>query len=99
MKLANRVALSIAVLAIVLLVSPNQLVAQPPGGGGRGGPGGPGGPGGFFGGGTLGLIQQQEVQKEIELRARDNLTWPFFGFSGLDGVVPVAVEGVPFEMD
>ena len=33
------------------------------------------------------------------LRARDNLTWPFFGFSGLDGVVPVAVEGVPFEMD
>jgi Spy/CpxP family protein refolding chaperone len=61
MKPANRLALSIAVLAVVVLVSPSQLVAQPPGGGG------PGGPGGFFGGGTLGLIQQQEVQKEIEL--------------------------------
>jgi Spy/CpxP family protein refolding chaperone len=69
MNLAGRVAASVAALAIVLLVSPNLLVAQPPGGGGgfRGGRGGPGGPGGFFGGGTLGLIQQQEVQQEIEL--------------------------------
>ena len=68
MKLTRCVAWSVAGLAIVLTVSASQLVAQPPGGGFRGGRGGPGGPGGFFGGGgTLGLIQQQEVQAEIEL--------------------------------
>ena len=70
MNLAGRFAVSVAALAIVFLMSPSHLVAQPPGGGGgfRGGRGGPGGPGGFFGGGgTLGLIQQQEVQQEIEL--------------------------------
>lgn len=69
MKLAGRFAVSIAALAIIFLISTSQLAAQPPGGGGfRGGRGGPGGPGGFpGGGGTLGLIQQQEVQQEIEL--------------------------------
>jgi Spy/CpxP family protein refolding chaperone len=71
MKLAGRFVWSIAVLALLLGSSPGQLAAQPPGGGfrgGRGGPGGPGGPGGFFGGGgVLGLLQQQDVQKEIEL--------------------------------
>ncbi len=72
MKLAGRLVILMAILAMVVLASSSQLLAQPPGGGGgrggRGGPGGPGGPGGFFGGGgTLGLIQQQEVQKEIEL--------------------------------
>ena len=66
MTLALRLS-AIAVFLILLL--PGFVLAQPPGGGGfRGGPGGPGGPGGFFGGGgTLGLIQQQEIQREIEL--------------------------------
>jgi Spy/CpxP family protein refolding chaperone len=56
-------------MVLGLFLLPGLLLAQPPGGGRgfRGGPGGPGGPGGFFGGGTLGLIQQQEVQREIEL--------------------------------
>lgn len=53
--------------AIVLSCGANLSWAQPGGGGFRG-RGGPGGPGGFFGGGgTLGLIQQQEVQQEIEI--------------------------------
>jgi Spy/CpxP family protein refolding chaperone len=57
------------IIAVLLLTPAGQALAQPPGGGGfRGGRGGPGGPGGFFGGGgTFGLIQQQEVQQEIEL--------------------------------
>jgi Spy/CpxP family protein refolding chaperone len=71
MKFAKCLAVSVVVFAIAAGFSPSQLLAQPPGGGGfrgRGGPGGPGGPGGFFGGGgTFGLIQQQEVQNEIEL--------------------------------
>jgi Spy/CpxP family protein refolding chaperone len=70
MKFASRLVVPIAYLAAILLVSSSQILAQQGGGGrgGRGGAGGPGGPGGFFGGGgTLGLIQQQEVQKEVEL--------------------------------
>jgi Spy/CpxP family protein refolding chaperone len=55
---------SIAVLSVLAVAG--LSLAQPPGGGGP--RGGPGGPGGFLGGGgTFGLIQQQEVQQEIEL--------------------------------
>lgn len=58
--------LAVAFVSLTYLASP--LSAQPPGGGGFRGRGGPGGPGGFFGGGgTIGLIQQQDVQQEIEL--------------------------------
>jgi len=68
MNLGGRIA-GLLVLIVVLALAANVSMAQPGGGfRGRGGPGGPGGPGGFFGGGgTLGLIQQQEVQQEIEL--------------------------------
>ena len=52
--------------ALSCLLVPSLLLAQP--GGGRGFRGGPGGPGGLFGGGgMLGLLQQREVQREIEL--------------------------------
>jgi Spy/CpxP family protein refolding chaperone len=65
MKFSSRFAgISLAV-AMIVAVAANVSLAQP---GGFRGRGGPGGPGGFFGGGgTLGLIQQQEVQQEIEL--------------------------------
>jgi Spy/CpxP family protein refolding chaperone len=54
------------VAATCCLLVPSVLLAQP--GGGRGFRGGPGGPGGFFdGGGILGLLQQRDVQREIEL--------------------------------
>jgi Spy/CpxP family protein refolding chaperone len=69
MKLASRFAVLFALAAMAVSHSSTLAVAQPPGGGGGGGRGGfRGGPGGFFGGGgTLGLIQQQEVQREVEL--------------------------------
>jgi Spy/CpxP family protein refolding chaperone len=54
-------ACGLALLGIFMLSS--SVMAQPPGGRGFRGPGGPG----FFGGGTLGLMQIQEVQREIEL--------------------------------
>ncbi|MGD9636392.1 MAG: hypothetical protein AB7G28_04950 [Pirellulales bacterium] len=67
MKLGGRFACFAVAVAIVLALGANLSWAQPGGGGFRG-RGGPGGPGGFFGGGgTFGLIQQQEVQQEIEL--------------------------------
>lgn len=64
-----RLASLVMAIGVVLVLGSSAAIAQPGGGfRGRGGPGGPGGPGGFFGGGgTLGLIQQQEVQQEIEL--------------------------------
>lgn len=69
MRLGGRFKCLAAAVAMVLAVGANSSWAQPGVGGFRGrGPGGPGGPGGFFGGGgTFGLIQQQEVQQEIEL--------------------------------
>lgn len=70
MKSARWTAFSMVALATAIVIFASQLSAQPPGGGGfrggRGGPGGPGGPG-VFGGGPIGLIQQQDVQQEIEL--------------------------------
>jgi len=54
--------------SLCCLLVPDLVGAQP--GGGRGGRGGRGGPGGFgdvFGGGLLGLAQQRDVQREIEL--------------------------------
>ncbi len=65
MKLSSRiVGFIMAVLAIVLSISSNIVIAQPLGGG-RGFRGGPGG--NFGGGGVLDLVQQQEVRREIEL--------------------------------
>ena len=55
------------VAAGVLLLSGTSLQAQPPGGG-RGGFGGAFGGGfGGAGGGSLGLLQREDVQKELEL--------------------------------
>jgi Spy/CpxP family protein refolding chaperone len=63
MKRVGRLASCGAAAAMVLALGTNLAWAQP-GGGFRG----RSGPGGFPGGdGTLGLIQQQEVQQEIEL--------------------------------
>jgi len=68
MKFAVHFALIFAMGIVILGSSATSTMAQPQGGGGFRGRGGPGGPGGFFGGGgTIGLIQQQDVQKEIEL--------------------------------
>lgn len=66
MKFAVHFALFFTLGAVILGSSATTTtMAQSPGGRVRGGPGGPGG---FFGGGgTIGLIQQQDVQKEIEL--------------------------------
>jgi hypothetical protein len=51
------------VLGTGLMLLVPTVEAQPPGGGGRG----RGGPGGPFGGGVIGLVQQEEVRQEIEL--------------------------------
>jgi Spy/CpxP family protein refolding chaperone len=72
MNLASRFTVLFALALMSVSLASTIAVAQPLGGGGGGGRGGfrggPGGPGGFFGGGgTLGLIQQQEVQREVEL--------------------------------
>ncbi|MEQ8785573.1 MAG: hypothetical protein RIC55_04710 [Pirellulaceae bacterium] len=66
MALARRLIVLMAVAALVALVA-DSAMAQP-GGRGRGGPGGGGGfGGGFGGGGAMDLLQNQSVQKELEL--------------------------------
>lgn len=53
-----------ALLTAAIISLSTAALAQPPGGRGGRGFGGPGGP---FGGGIIGLIQTDEVQREIEL--------------------------------